>query len=58
MGKRLTFTAVLHVSDDDYEAYSTPAKLAEQALTYGDKHQEWYFDHNVENVTVEDGDDG
>lgn len=52
--KRLTFTAVLHVDEGDYDAYSTPAQLAEQALTYGDKHQEWYFDHNVENVTVED----
>lgn len=52
--KRLTFTAVLHVSEDDYDAYSTPAQLAEQALTYGDKHQDWYFDHQVENVTVED----
>lgn len=51
--KRLTFTAVLHVSDDDYDAYPTPSKLAEQALTYGDKHQDWHFDHRVENVTVE-----
>lgn len=51
--KRLTFTAVLHVQDHDYDSYSTPEHLANEATTYGDKHQEWYFDA-VQGVQVED----
>jgi len=51
--KQLTFTVVLHVSDDDFAAYPTPEKLANDFTTYGDKHREWYADA-VQAVTVED----
>lgn len=52
--KRLTYTVTLHVEDGDLASYSSPERLADAACTYGDKHQDWYFDQVKGPVTVED----